>query len=157
MVALGQLADTATVEYVRCLLGAMRRVGSYEFYTIDAAVPPVSLRRVKKRQIVSFDCSFAALIGVWHNHVLAEFQDLEPGPWSWDAPTPAAEACQLSRDDLLTTLRGASGAVAVVQVDARTFCWWYRDALQRRFAGVAPDSISMRPDSGQLIVDWRTP
>jgi len=161
MPTLQSLADTATREYGRCLLGAFLVDASGDtIYFIDGAMQPMAQNRPADRPNtgITFACYLSEqLIGTWHNHVLAEWQKLKPGPWSWpDAPTPAAQACQLSGTDFLSATKPLAPPISAISVDKHTFCWWFKsDLLAKYGAGDVPQAV--RPDSLHLRTDWPEP
>ena len=159
--SLQSLADTATREYGRCLYGTvMGDANGDSLYSIDLATPPVAETRPANRPNtgITFGCFADNLIAIWHNHVLAEWKKLPQGPWSWsEAPTPAAEACQLSTGDLISAIKPTAPPITAISVDRYTFCWWFRDELRVRYLGKGDLPVAVRPDAARLRTDWGKP
>lgn len=108
--SLDALADTLSVETVRCLIGVV----SDSAYVDLAWQPPIELstpNRVRYRPCPS------ATIALWHTHPTSEL-----GP---------EYACYLSRRDILEALRPEAPPIQIVQVNSRVACWWTRTQIRR--------------------------
>ena len=153
MEALGALADSASHEYGRCLVGARFPRPDSIMYVLDGIMEPVFERPIGKTNTY-FVCPLFSTLAVWHNHLASEWKSLPPGPWTWpEAPTPAAEACQLSQTDL-ETARLQPAPIFVISVDMHTFRWWFADELLLRFPSDSALPIAVRPDTARLRFDW---
>ena len=117
---LNGIADTATIEYVRCLLGGMRNDT-----TVITAVFAPAVRRASRFSAVTAACPALVTVGTWHNHLAIELV-VKNGDTTTVA-LPPRMACYLSEMDVRNILevdipRGVT--ITVVQVDRNTVCWW---------------------------------
>lgn len=102
--ALGRIADTATVEQVRCLGGD--RVADTLFLNRAIARPTVE---ASDSSLVAVGCP-PGTFAIWHTHIL------RPGQHPLDV-------CFLSEDDIHTAVR-ARVPMQIVQVSSALWCYW---------------------------------
>jgi hypothetical protein len=146
------VADTATIEHGACLAGGLYTDSTgARLYIIDAVIAPQHV--VASARHISYQCPRFATIASFHNHVLKEFAELPLGPWNWHAPTKAAEACELSTNDLLTAITNPM-PVTVIGVDKQTFCWWFTSDLIARYSKAGDLPVAVQPDTAHLRTDW---
>jgi hypothetical protein len=116
MARLGRLADTAQIEYARCLIGRTFD----DSLVIDLAVPPA----VEKGTTiaVTFGGCSVATVGHWHNHLPFYFTPLgvKVGP----APTRAS--CALSEGDRASALQPEAPPLQVIHVSSAVYCLWVK-------------------------------
>ncbi len=132
---LGALADTLTVETVRCLIGITRGKSA----VIDMVwEPPVS--EPTQSGLGSHGCPLAT-IAVWHNHLPAIH------------PRTSEEACFLSEAEISDALEGGRAPIQIVQVTAAISCWWTREQI----AGAADGGtlVSLPGQRRGIAVDRR--
>lgn len=150
---LGRVADSATVEHVRCLIGAVfpdDSVPSDTTIAIDDAVPP--LGEQSGPLTVNASCTAATLIA-WHNHIFAATKKAWKG--RMDVVEPR-DACGLSSLDFVSALAPHAPRIQVVQVNMRTFCWFTKHQLQafRNRLGEVAVPIWLPATESQLRTDW---
>lgn len=109
--AFGQIADTATIEHLRCLLGTVRGDTVY----VVAAWEPVIAFASKVLMAVG-PCPDFITLGTWHNHLPRTYtlQGEDRGQ-----TLPLAAYCQLSLPD-----RRVRVLIQVISVTAAVSCAW---------------------------------
>lgn len=112
---LGQIADTATIEHVRCLLGAVR---GDTMYVIAAWEPPIIHATAL---IASFGpCPPLLTLGGWHNHIPRDVTVMGEDRGA----RPPAEYCELSQVDRRAALRPDAPLFQVIHVNRDITCAW---------------------------------
>ena len=95
-------------------------------------------------------CPAGTVLG-WHNHIYANVKAYFEGE-GWPVTGETSQACYLSPVDLrngLWTVQKVYGEV--VQVDSKTFCWWFTSQL----AAIPKELyIFVRAIPTQLRSDW---
>ena len=104
--SLDALADGATLEHVRCLMGVERN----DTLWIDHMYEP-KITIAAPDSVVTAPCS-KGTIALWHNHTIRP-----------ESVTPPEERCFLSPTDITTALRGHA-FIWIVQVTRDVVCWW---------------------------------
>lgn len=106
---LDKLADTATVEHARCLLGAIRKDTAY----VDR-MTEVTVALATDTSIVRYPCPAGAMLS-WHNHINKR-------------GAPDSYMCFLSSHDFITAIAERAWFV-MVQVNGKYSCWWSRPQI----------------------------
>lgn len=146
MATLGLLADTATIEHTRCLVGkSIATNGADTLYAVDLIFAP----RVAKQdalKVAGVACCPVATVSSWHNHILLVVKGLGRGPW-FTTDTTGRAACFAAAQDVFAGSGPSAAPLMTVQVNSRTFCWWTRDQLRAiRAAGALPVVLWPRAD-----------
>lgn len=128
---LGDVADSATIEHVFCLLavpdGSVDSLGRKGGIISVFVEPPQS---GTPGRITFADCPFGTIIQ-WHNHILTETLkaltalDITPpadvkGAW---------RGCVLSINDYDEALR-VTAPVTMIQVNTNVMCWWTKSEVR---------------------------
>jgi hypothetical protein len=116
MAQLGRLADTATIEHGRCLIGKVE--GDTAF--IDLAVAPAS--ELGTPIGVTFGPCSIATLALWHNHLPFEFSFTGEKV----GPVPPAFACALSPQDRFSASRPEAPAYTLIHVTHAVYCMWVK-------------------------------
>src|SRR5438552_11958590 len=129
MAMLGKVADTATVEHFACLVGdvLVSRDGADTLLAVKSAWLPKT-RSSAHSAVTGVACPAGTVLG-WHNHIYSNVKAYFEGE-GWPVTGETAQACYLSPVDLrngLWTVQKVYGEV--VQVDSKTFCWWFTSQL----------------------------
>ncbi len=139
---LGAIADTATVEHVRCLLAYESPRYAVPFprdmreWHLAWAVEPFGAASLvlgtngspRSSQAADFTACPIGTIAGWHNHVLATFRSIPKVDARQDG-TPES-ACALSQTDVWTATKPDAPPEQYVSVDRDTYCWWRKSDLQ---------------------------
>lgn len=107
MMRLGQVAETATTEHARCLLGIYKG----DTVAADVAWPPKILY-TDSLNVFYAKCPLAS-VGTWHNHIQR-------------AKHPAQDWCYLSPADSIGLKLGRERLI-IVSVNEAIMCAWVRD------------------------------
>lgn len=126
MAQLGRIADTATIEHIRCLLGVDRG----DTILVDVAWEPKVT--YANYTMVTFEHCPLATVGTWHNHIAMRFPILN-GDTARYVRVPPHQMCYLSRPDSTAALAMKHERLSIVQVVDSVACAWIREGktLQR--------------------------
>jgi hypothetical protein len=125
MATLGQIADTATIEHFRCLLGTTRHDSTF----VTAAFEPV-VRSASRFSIGTAACPAFITVADWHVHLPIAIRTMTDTSILVD-PIPPVSACYLSDKDVETAvLKDSNVVLQVVQVNALIACWWLTVQIQ---------------------------
>lgn len=110
---LGALADSATVEHVRCLFGVTLPDTMVIFRTFEPQVREATPLAVGHEECPGYP------LAIWHNHLagVTITGEIRKG---WDP----RHSCYLSRLDLNDGSEVQAPKLQFVQVDRDTSCWW---------------------------------
>ena len=118
---LEMLADTLSVETVRCLIGLPRG----DSLLVDLAwKPPIHQSTVNS---VEYGHCPVATILLWHNH-----------PWTQE--NEPEYSCYLSRTDMREAMKSWAPPIQMLQVTGGVACWWTRTQVAAQ-----ADAPMMRP------------
>jgi len=146
---LGKIADTATVEHFACLGGTAFVHDGDTLLAIRGAFLPRTVNDAGHGLVLG-GCPEGTLLG-WHNHLYGAVKTFFEQQ-GWKVTGDSAQACYLSPVDFQSGL-WKTGTVfgEVVQVNARTFCWWFTSQLH----AIPPDWWAfIHPLAGQSRSDW---
>ena len=117
---LGHLADTATIEHVRCLYGVARPDTVHLLWAFEPEIGKATTTYVRHES-----CPAVALAS-WHNHLAGVTMTgtLVPGE-------DPRSSCYLSGVDLRAAREYASPKILFVQVTRDVRCWWSQEQAIR--------------------------
>lgn len=113
---LGAIADTATIEHLRCLLAAWR---NDTLYIVAAHEPKIIAATALF--LSSGPCPALVTAGEWHNHIPRQITMMGENLGS---PYPPAAYCDLSLVDRKAERRPAPPLLLMISVNKDVSCLW---------------------------------